>query len=167
MITKVQSYFLDYPAESKLWIFMAERALTLVEQDVVKTYMTQFVPQWKAHGNALKAGYELVENQFLVVVVDETPAAASGCSIDSMTRFVKEIEKKLGVTFTDRMLITYQENGEFVTEKMATFKSRVKNGELSENTLVYNNSVSNLSDFWDNWEQPLQESWAKSLLPES
>lgn len=165
MITKTQSYFLDYPAEAKLWIFMAEKPLNVPEQEVVTTYMTQFVPQWKAHGNTLQAGFELIENQFLVVVVDETPAAASGCSIDTLTRFVQEIEKKIGISFTNRMLVTYQENSEFITEKLSVFKNRVKNGELAENTLVYNNSVSNLNDFWDNWEQPLAESWAKGLLP--
>lgn len=165
MITKVQSYFLDYPSESKIWIFMAERSLTMTERDVVTTYMTQFIPQWKAHGNALKAGFELIENQFLVVIVDETPAAASGCSIDSMTRFIQEIEKKIGVSFTNRMLVTYIENNEFVTEPLLKFKQRVKCGELAENTIVCNNSVATLSDFWDNWQQPLAESWVKDLVP--
>lgn len=165
MITKVQSYFLDYPAESKLWIFMAERQLSGVEADVVKTFMTQFVPQWKAHSDALKAGFELIEDRFLVVVVDETPAAASGCSIDSLTRFIKEIESKTGVSFTNRMLVTYQQNSEFITNSLSDFKKKVKNGQLADDTIIYNNSVATLSDFWDNWEQPLNKSWAATLLP--
>ena len=163
MLTKVQSYFIDYPSESKIWIFMAERPLNLVETDVVHTYMRQFIPQWKAHGNALKADFEFIDNQFLVVIVDETPAAASGCSIDSMTRFVKEIEKKLGISFTNRMLVTYKENGEFITEPLSKFQKRVHQGEIAENTIVYNNSVSTLSDFWDQWQLPLAKSWAKDL----
>ncbi|MDO5655881.1 MAG: hypothetical protein Q4G27_07050 [Flavobacteriaceae bacterium] len=164
MITKTQSYFLDYPAEAKVWIFMAERSLTQVESDVANSYLTQFVPQWKAHGDALKAGYELIDNQFIVVAVDETPAAASGCSIDSMTRIIKEIEQKTGVTFTDRMLIGYRENETIQTEKLPNFKAKVKSGEIGPETIIYNNSVTRLNDFWDSWEQPLQNSWAKNWI---
>ncbi|MGI9526236.1 MAG: ABC transporter ATPase [Weeksellaceae bacterium] len=167
MISKIQSYFLDYPSQSRVWIFMGERSLSMPEQEVVKTYLNQFIPQWKAHGDALKAGYELIDNQFIVISVDETPAAASGCSIDSMTRFIKEIENKLKLSFTDRMLISYIDNDKIVTDKLATFKEKVKNGELKENTIVYNNSVSNLSDFWDHWQQPLHKSWAAPLLPQN
>ena len=163
MITKIQSYFLDYPAEAKLWIFMAERTLNKVETDVVIMYMTQFIPQWKAHGDALKAGYELIKNQFIVVTVDETPAAASGCSIDSLTRFIKEIEQKTGVIFTNRMLVAYRENDIIKTDKLSDFRQKVKSGEIKDDALIYNNGVATLNDFWDNWEKPLKESWAKSL----
>lgn len=164
MISKTQSYFIDYPAQAKLWVFMAEHPLNDAEQEFVKHNMNRFIPQWQAHGNALKAGFEVIENQFLVVVVDENQASASGCSIDAMTRFVKEIEKELQLSFTNRMLVTYQENNSFKTVKLAEFKNKVKNGELTAKTIIYNNSVANLSDFWDNWEQPLSKSWAKGLM---
>lgn len=165
MINKVQSYFTDFPSTSKLWVFMAERELSPEEKELTIKNMNLFIPEWKAHGDELKAGFELINNQFIVVSVDETPAAASGCSIDSMTRFIKEIEKALGISFTNRMLVSYIENDKTFTEKLPTFKEKVKNGEIKENTIVYNNSVSNLSDFWDNWMQPIQESWAAPLLP--
>lgn len=166
MISKVQSYFIDYPAEARVWVFMAERSLTIPEMLVVDTYLQQFVPQWKAHGDALKADFELIDNQFVVIAVDETPAAATGCSIDSMTRFIKEIERKLGISFSNRMLISYIENDQIATESLANFKQKVKEGSITKNTIVYNNSVSNLSDFWDHWKEPIQDSWAANLLPD-
>lgn len=164
MITKIQSYFLDYPAEARIWIFMAERPLDAVQADVVNMYMSQFIPQWKAHGDALKAGYELIENQFIVVAVDETPTLASGCSIDAMTRFIREIESKTGISYTNRMLIGYREENTIKTIPLNEFKSKVKAGEIAADTLIYNNSVSNLNDFWDRWEQPLDKSWAAHLV---
>lgn len=167
MITLVQSYFRDYPAESRLWVFMAERKLDEVETKVIKTYMDQFMPQWNAHGNALKGGYEWIFDQFLVIAVDESPAAASGCSIDSLTRYIKLIEDKIGTSFTDRMLVSYFENDQMKTEKLFDFKKKVKNGDIAKNTIVFNNSVSNLSDFWDNWQQPLDQSWAANLVPKA
>lgn len=166
MITLVQSYFRDYPAQTRLWVFMAERRLSEVELKVVKTYMDQFMPQWHAHGSALKAGYELIYDQFMVIAVDESPASASGCSIDSLTRYIKLIEEKLGVSFSDRMLVTYMIDNEFHTLRLPEFKQKVKQGELQKDTIVFNNSVANLSDFWDKWQQPLSESWAANLLPE-
>ena len=98
MITLVQSYFRDFPAESKLWIFMADRKLEEVESQVLTFHMDQFMPQWNAHGSEIKAGYEIIHHQFLVVVADESSVTASGCSIDSLTRFVKMIEEKIGIS---------------------------------------------------------------------
>lgn len=165
MITLVQSYFVGYPAQSKLWVFMAERKLNTVEKKVVNTYMQQFIPQWHAHGSALKAGYELIYDQFLVVAVDESPASASGCSIDSLTRYVQMMESKLGISFTDRMLVGYETENGIETEKLSEFKAKVKNGELSGDTVIFNNSVFSLNEFWDEWQQPLDKSWAANLLP--
>lgn len=165
MITLVQSYFRDYPAEAKLWIFMAEKKLDTGEGKVISAYMNDFLPEWNAHGDALKAGFEVIYNQFLVVVVDESPASASGCSIDALTRYIQMIEGKIGVSFTNRMLVNYMIDSENHIAKLSDFKTKVRNGELPENTIVFNNSVSNLSDFWDEWQQPLVESWAASLLP--
>lgn len=158
MITLVQSYFGGYPAETKLWVFMAERKLDEVESKVLNTYMQQFIPQWHAHGSALKAGYELIYNQFIVVAVDESPASASGCSIDSLTRYIQMIESKLKISLTDRMLVGYETESGIKTEKLAAFKTKVKNGEMNKNTIVFNNSVFSLNEFWEHWQKPLEES---------
>ena len=107
----------------------------------------------------------LIDNQFLVVIVDETPAAASGCSIDSLTRYIKLIESKLELSFTNRMLITTEQNNQKHTLPLSEFKQNVKAGKYESDVIVYNNSVSTLSDFWDKWKQPLKNSWAAKLLP--
>jgi len=42
---------------------------------------------WTAHNNQLKAKGEIRYNRFLILIVDESQAGASGCSIDKSVPF--------------------------------------------------------------------------------
>lgn len=164
MITKMQTYFTDFPADSKLWVFIADEELETSAAELVKNYMSQFIPQWKAHDEDLKADFELIDNRFLIVIADESMTKASGCSIDTLTRFIKELESKIDISLTNRMNITYKSNSDYHVDKLNSFKEKVKSGKLAKQTLIYNASVSNLNDFWENFEQYLDQSWAAQLL---
>ena len=51
----------------------------------------ELIPNWASHGSSLKAAIEIFYDHFIVVLVDEKQAAASGCSIDKSFQFIKEL----------------------------------------------------------------------------
>lgn len=61
------------------------------------------------------------------------------------------------------MLVSYENEQEVFIEKLPTFKQKVKEGEI-KNVKVFNNGISSLNDFKNNWLLPIEESWAKTLL---
>lgn len=150
---------------ARIWIFQSSRAFTEQETQDIKTQFDHFLLDWNAHGAALLAEYEIINNQFIVVAVDENQAAASGCSIDKLTKIIKGLEEKYQFGFLDRMNVAYEQNQKIEIVKLPEFKKAVKNGELPKDTIVYNNGVTNLADFRSQWKLPLTESWAKNLLP--
>ena len=164
MITKNKSYFLDYPEDSRLWIFMGERSLNQAEEDFAKQALIEFMSQWNTHGAELKADFEIINNQFIVVLADQTSIVASGCSVDSLTRYIKHIEKELNVSFTNRMLIGYEDSGKIMTSNLLDFKAKIKSNEITPDTIIYDNSVHSLFDFREKWCLPLKDSWAKRFL---
>lgn len=157
MLTKNKSYFLDFPDDARLWVFMSEKAFSTSDIQLVSEELSTFLSHWNAHGNAIKGQVEVIDNQFIVVVADEHIAAASGCSIDSMVECVKKIESRLDKSLTNRMLMAYCPQDKIEVLPFLQLKKMYKNGELPPETSVYNNSVSNLGDFRAQWETTLGE----------
>jgi hypothetical protein len=86
-----------------------------------------------------------------VLVADESSTKASGCSIDSSVRFIKEIGSKLKIDFFNRLYVLIEKDGEF---------KRVHFSDLSEytNWNLFNPMVKTLGEMRTNWIVPVQES---------
>ena len=149
--------------DSRIWIFQANRKFSTEEKEIINSKLNNFIADWNAHGAELLADFELPYDQFIVVGVDESQATASGCSIDKLTKLVRELDADYQFDLLNRMLVSYENDTEVLIEKLPTFKQKVKDGEI-KNVKVFNNGVSSLNDFKQNWLLPIEESWAKTLL---
>ncbi|MBF0596521.1 hypothetical protein [Faecalibacter rhinopitheci] len=148
---------------SRIWIFQANRKFSSEEKETITSKLKTFIADWNAHGAALLADFDLPHDQFIVVGVDENQAMASGCSIDKLTKIMRELDEAYNFEFLNRMLVAFEDNGEIKIEKLPTFKKNVKEGAYT-NINIFNNGISSLSEFKSKWLIPLEESWAKSLM---
>jgi hypothetical protein len=130
----------------------------------MKELTHQFVDEWTAHKEILKASYELRYHHFLILMIDEKQAASSGCSIDSSINFVKSLEKEFSVSFFDRLTLAYWADGLLKLVSKDEFEKRMEKGDISEETIVFNNLVQSKIDLDTKWEVPLKNSWHKALL---
>ena len=96
---QIYNLFPNFSDKSRVWIYTANRAITNIESDFVQSNLEIFSSEWKAHSQQLKAKACMLNEFTLVFVVDQSITAASGCSVDSSVRFVKEIGKELKVDF--------------------------------------------------------------------
>ena len=151
--------FSSLPADARLWIFAAERPLADAEQQSLLAVVDAFIDQWKAHGQPLAAARELRYRQFLLVGVDESQEGASGCSIDNMTRTLATLERELGVELLNHMPVLYRTPQGVAREPRPAFGSRVRAGEVTPDTIVFNNTVTRVGDLADKWEVPARASW--------
>lgn len=150
---------------SRIWIYQADRNLSKDDQDHIAARMNQFIPGWAAHGNELYGGFEIREDHFLVVGVDESKSPPSGCSIDKLVRQIQMIGDELEIDFFNRLNIAYvNQQGEINLVDMQTFKEKLKRDEISRSTLVFNNLLEVKSDLKDRWKTPVANSWHKNLL---
>lgn len=153
------------PPDTRVWIYQSSRELTANEAAEIKQKADAFADQWTAHGQAMRAAIEVFYNRFIVVFADESQAMASGCSIDSSVRFIKQLETEYNITFLDRMNIAYKEGDKVKAVPMNRFREMIAQGQLNADTIVFNNLVPNKGDFEIGWEVPAKESWHKQLLP--
>jgi hypothetical protein len=86
-------------------------------------------------------------NEFTVVfVVDQSITSASGCSVDSSVRFVKELGKELEIDFFNRLNVLVQNN---IDSSLYLYPYRKLN-ELSSHS-YFNPLVETLKDLKENW----------------
>lgn len=151
--------FESLPDEARIWIYQCNRTFTDDEISEVKSLLDDFLTQWTAHGQNLKAGYQTPYNRFIIIGLDQSEASASGCSIDASVHFIQALEKRFNVDLLDKMNVSYKQ-GEFVAYKpLKDFKRMAKEKAVSKKTVVFNNLVATKAEYIDHWEVPASESW--------
>lgn len=144
---------------SRVWIYQADRELALKEIKELNDILLPFVEGWTAHNQQLTASYEIKYNRFIVLIVDETQAGASGCSIDKSVHLIKSLEEKFQINLFDRFNIAYKSNDQVLSTNRAGFENLITAGVINENTTVFNNLVDTYQSYLENWETTFANSW--------
>ena len=152
------------PPQARVWIYISPRKLTQEEMEQIRQEGVEFITTWAAHGNALDACMEIVNDCFILLAADEAQMAASGCSIDASVRFIQQLGKRLGIDFLQRTLVWYRdEQGKMVPSQLNKFWALRKAGVVTDRTRVFNTLVRNVAEFRDQWELPFSDSWHHSM----
>ncbi|MCC7454084.1 MAG: hypothetical protein IT222_07960 [Crocinitomix sp.] len=153
------------PPYSRVWIFQTDRFLTDSECREIQLRLNEFIPNWASHGNGLNGGFKLEKNLFVIVGVDESQSMASGCSIDSLTRVIKELGMSLNVDFFNRLAIAYEnQQGKLEIVSMTAFKALINSNQVNYDTIVFNNLVASKEEFDQKWRTNVGQSWHANLF---
>ena len=155
---------MEFSSESRVWIYQSDRELTNNEVLLIKIALDDFTTGWTAHSNQLRAGAEVRYNRFLILIVDETQAGASGCSIDKSVNFMKQLEQRFGINLFDRFNLAYRDGSEVLSAPRHVFEQHLRSGKINTDTIVFNNLVQNLAELQTKWEVPFKNSWHIQLF---
>ncbi len=153
------------PDSARVWVYQADQKFTEAEEHAVRDRMRQFCEGWNTHGNLMPTSFELIESQILVLAVDESQLGASGCSIDSSVRTLRDLEHILKINLTDQGKISLKKSsGELRVIPALGVKARVSAGEIDLETQVINPLIQNKADLKNLW-QPVRNSWLNKYFP--
>jgi hypothetical protein len=150
--------FNQLPLTSKVWIYQGNRKFSEDQKNIITGLLKSFTNQWEVHGVPLEASFDIKYDQFVVLAAND---AASGCSIDTSVRVMKEIGDRIDIDFFDRNLIAFLDNSEVKVIALKDLKSTLNAGSWNENSLYFNNTVSTLEEFQANWSSKAGKSWLK------
>ena len=156
--------FEGLPDDTRVWIYQSTRPFDAKDVPQVKQYLQQFAQQWVSHNQQLRAYGDLLHERFVLLMVDESMAGASGCSIDKSVAFLKALQSEFGVDLFDRMYFSYWDGEQVVTASREAFASQYASGKINEDTYVFDTLVSNKGDLQNRWLKPLGESWHKRMV---
>lgn len=155
---------MSFSPQSKVWIYQSDREFSNQEVSVIQQELNDFTAQWKAHGHQLQAKAEILYNYFIVFVVDEATAGATGCSIDASVRVVKTIEQTHGIDLFNRFNIAYKVDDKVVVLNKEDFETLISIKKITPDSIVFNNLVQTLEDFETKWEVPFKDSWHNKVF---
>lgn len=150
--------------QSRVWIYQANRSFSEQEIEEIKSKIEVFIENWTAHGGDLQAGYCIKYKRFIVLGLNQNLNKATGCSIDASVHFIQELEKDHNVDLMDKMNVSYKQGAYVAYKSLSDFRKMAKDKAVSKNTIVFNNLVTNIGEFNENWEVPASESWHSRFL---
>ena len=142
--------FPEFSSTSKVWVYKANRTLSASDNQVISDVLNEFVPQWAAHGTQLYGSWTILENWFVVLVVDEEKFSASGCSIDSSVKVIKKVGSELGIDFFNRMNVLIEEDNALKEIHFADLDNH-------PNALLFNPITTDLKSLRENWKIPAKD----------
>jgi hypothetical protein len=155
---------MQFSKNSRVWVYQSTTELTAEQTAHIQQRLNTFTQSWTAHNNQLKATGVIQYKRFLVLVVDESQAGASGCSIDKSVNFMKQLEQEFHITLFDRFNLAYRQGSEILSVPRNEFEELIKTGEITEDTVVFNNLIQTLDELETKWEVPLKDSWHIQLF---
>ncbi|MCQ6958620.1 ABC transporter ATPase [Mucilaginibacter aquariorum] len=155
---------MEFSSHSRVWVYQSDRKLTDAEALQIQVQLDNFTTGWTAHNHQLLAKAEIRYNRFLILIVDESQAGASGCSIDKSVNFMKQLEQQFGINLFDRFNLAYRDGEEVVSVPRHQFEELLKTGKINTETVVFNNLAQNLTELQTKWEVPFKDSWHIQLF---
>ena len=149
------------PDDARVWVYQANRPLTDSDVNAIKQELQPALSQWAAHGQALLASAQVIENRFVVVGVDEGYNLPSGCSIDASVRTLRQLGESLSIDFFDRSAAIRATDGAVQTIDLPAIKAAVSAGTITLETTVFNTLVKTKAEFLTNWHLQAADSWLK------
>lgn len=149
---------------SRVWVYQADREFTYEELDDIRPRIFDFLESWTSHNQSLMTYGNVFHKRFLAVFVDESISGASGCSIDKSVHFVESLGSIYNVDFFSRLDFCYMQEEAIYQIKSSELSKKVKAGDITHDTLFFNNLVKTKGEFLSSWIKPLEVSWHKRFI---
>jgi hypothetical protein len=159
--------FDQLPDYSRIWTYQASRKFSDEEKKFVDQALKDFCEQWVAHQVPLKTSYSIEYDQFIILAADEDYHQPSGCSIDSSTRVLKDLQNSLGIDLFDRTKVAFLKENEVITYSLSKLKALFDSGELTGSTITFNNLVPSVGNLKRDWRTAVEKTWLTKYLSNS
>lgn len=153
------------PNTSKVWIYQGDREFTYDEMDDIREALYDFVETWESHGIPIQGYGNIFHRRFLVFVADETGHGVSGCSTDKSVNLVKQLGQRFNADFFNRWMFAFMDDKEEIfTLSKDEFALKYEQGELNNDSLIFDPLVKTKDEFLRKWIIPVNDSWHKQFV---
>jgi hypothetical protein len=158
--------FENINSDARVWIYQSAAELNSEQISEISEFLVPNIEEWSSHGAPLKGSFSFFFNRFLVIAADTNFNTTSGCSIDTSSRWIKQINTDFRLDFFDRSQ-GYFENEELKFFPILEAKKFVSLGIITSDTIILNNQISKKNDLATNWKVKASESIFKRYFQNS
>ena len=143
---------------SRVWVYTADRQLTVEEISFIENQLAEFTRQWTAHDVSLNALGKIIFSRFLILSVDEEPQIISGCGIDKSVHLIQKLSNNLDINFMDRSNIYFYQNDQVKQVQITDLTSEYQAENFDDTSPVFNTMIQNLKDLRGSFISPFAQS---------
>jgi len=156
---------LTVPDSSRVWLFGAQRLLSDKEFASIQNELSGFVFAWQAHGKNLTADFCVLNRCVVVVAVDESKEAPSGCSIDKVFHLLQSQKEKYDLDFFQRTLVWVLKGNDICILNKLEVQAALDSGEIHRDAPTMNMLAQSLGDLKEKGlTMSLSDSWIAPKL---
>lgn len=148
----------DMPDQSRVWIYLSKRPFGAEEKRIMESKLREFCNGWSVHGHPVEASFDIRDDHFLILTVNEGDVSVSGCSIDSSVRVVGDLGMATDIDFFDRSEVAFLLEGKVTWIRLSDLRQKFKDGILNGSTLTFNTLASTLGEIRRAWQIAASES---------
>ena len=152
------------PDSARLWVFASDRELAGAPSDTLLAGVDGFLAEWKAHGVPLRCARDWRLDRFLAIGVDVEAENASGCSIDGLFRVLQQLQREIGAQLVGGGRVFYRTRAGVEASSREDFSARVKRGEITAATPVFDTSLTDAGAWRSRFEVPAGLGWTASYF---
>ena len=156
----------NFRQNARVWIYQADRVFTPSEANEITEALDSFNHEWNSHGDKVASFVHLFFNRFIVLMADEQVVHVGGCSTDASYRFLKGLERIHNVKLFGRHSLAFLVDGMIRTIPLTELQEVLDHGEITGDTLYFNNTILTRQDLTDKWIVPVKDSWLAKRLPQ-
>jgi hypothetical protein len=154
--------FSSLPPQARIWIYQSDKKFTEPERHTISAYLKAFTEQWKVHGQPMEASFDIRYDQFVIIAANDQ---ASGCSIDSSVRTMKEIGELVHADFFNRTLIAFEDGEDVTLLPLSGLKQESEKGNWHGASRTFNNLLNTKEELENKWIVPAGTTWLSRYLP--
>lgn len=157
--------FEQMPAHARIWVYQSDRKFKKDEVTWIENHLKNFCEHWNSHGAKMPTSFAIKFDQVIIFSVDESQLGASGCSIDSSVKALREIEQKLGVNLLDQGKVGFlADQNNLTVNSVFGIKESLQQGLIQPETFVLNPLVKEKADLDNKWLVTAKESWLNKFF---
>jgi hypothetical protein len=146
--------------DSRIWIYQSIKKLSLSQINDISAILKNQISNWSSHGVELKGSFKVFYDHVVVVAVDQNFNLPSGCSIDTSSRWIKEISISLGIDLFDRSLPYFSEN-KLRFAPIFEVKKFITEQKIFPHTPILNHQINSISQMESQWKIDAKDSFLK------
>jgi hypothetical protein len=144
------------PDDTLVFIYQSDKNIPEEVTGSINQKIEAFIKDWTSHQIPVNGFGKVYHNRFIVLFGDEGDHGIGGCSKDKVTQFIREIENQFHLNLFDRMQVAYLDASSGVsTFPLDELSKKYDSGQLTTDTILFNNLVSNKKEWEAVWKQPL------------
>lgn len=152
------------PAHARVWIYKSAAPFTPVQSASLREKGAAFTASWSSHGDAVISAFDVLDDHFVVLAADLQDVTICGGAIDGSVQFIKQLESKLGLQLTDRMVVLYEQNGHIKSCRATEVEGLLKSGVMTADTPVFDDLVATKADLDARFRVALRNTWMARYL---